>query len=111
MGAMNMTSGNDKITFFSRFEADILSGKKTITIRDKSESHFQAGQILCVFTNETDRLFAKIKVLSVSPIQFSELSESHAKQENMSLPELRQVIKAIYPDDEHFFVIKFELVD
>lgn len=111
MGTMNMMNGNDKITFFSRFEADIVSGKKTITIRDKSESHFQVGQILHVFTNETDRLFAKIKVLSVSPIQFSELSESHAMQENMSLPELRQVIKAIYPDDEHFFVIKFKLVD
>lgn len=111
MEAMNMMNSNDKITFFSRFEADILSGKKTITIRDESESHFQAGQILCVFTNETDRLFAKIKVLSVSPIQFSQLSESHAEQENMSLPELCQVIKEIYPNDDHFFVIKFELVD
>ena len=26
------------MTFFSRFENDILSGKKTITIRDKKES-------------------------------------------------------------------------
>lgn len=111
MGAMNIMNGNDKITFFSRFEVDILSGKKTITIRDKSESHFKVGQILCVFTNETDRLFAKIRILSVNPIQFSELSESHAMQENMSLSELRQVIKEIYPDDEHFFVIKFELVN
>jgi N4-acetylcytidine amidohydrolase len=28
------------ITFYQRFEADILAGRKTITIRDKSESHF-----------------------------------------------------------------------
>lgn len=112
MGIMKiMTTGNDKITFFSRFEADILSGKKTITIRDEAESHYQVGQTLCVFTNETDRLFAKIKVLSVNPILFSDLSESHAEQENMTLPYLRQVIKDIYPNDEHFFVIKFELVD
>ena len=26
------------ITFYQRFEADILAGRKTITIRDKSES-------------------------------------------------------------------------
>jgi len=30
------------ITFYQRFEADILAGHKTITIRDKSESHFKA---------------------------------------------------------------------
>lgn len=54
----------NKITFFSRFEADILSGKKTITIRDKSESYFQPNQELDVFTNETDRFFARIKVNS-----------------------------------------------
>ena len=34
------------ITFYQRFEADILAGRKTITIRDKSESHFKAGDIL-----------------------------------------------------------------
>jgi uncharacterized protein YqfB (UPF0267 family) len=28
------------ITFYRRFAADILSDKKTITIRDKTESHF-----------------------------------------------------------------------
>ncbi|STY64864.1 ASCH domain [Mannheimia haemolytica] len=83
----------EKITFFSRFEADILSGKKTITIRDKSESYFQPNQELAVFTNETDRFFANIKVLSVTPIVFDELNEQHAKQENMSLAELKQVIR------------------
>lgn len=93
----------EKITFFSRFEADILSGKKTITIRDKSESYFQPNQELAVFTNETDRFFANIKVLSVTPIVFDELNEQHAKQENMSLAELKQVIREIYPNDNAFF--------
>lgn len=36
------------ITFYQRFEADILAGRKIITIRDKSESHFKAGDILRV---------------------------------------------------------------
>ncbi|MDG6881168.1 ASCH domain [Phocoenobacter uteri] len=100
----------NKITFFTRFEQDILSGKKTITIRDHSESHFKPNQILDVFTNETDRFFAKIKVKSVTPILFDELNETHAKQENMSLDQLRDVIKDIYPNDNEFFVIEYQLV-
>ncbi|HDR1039935.1 TPA: ASCH domain-containing protein [Pasteurella multocida] len=102
---------SNKITFFTRFEADILAGRKTITIRDKSESSFQPNQILAVYTNETDRFFANIKVLSVTPIHFEALSEEHAQQENMMLPELRQVIKEIYPQEDCFWVIAFELVD
>lgn len=100
----------NKITFFTRFEQDILAGRKTITIRDKSESYFQPNQMLAVYTNETDRFFANIKVLSVTPIHFDDLSEQHAQQENMTLSELRQVIKDIYPQDEQFWVIEFELV-
>lgn len=105
-----MVTTMNKITFFSRFEADIVSGKKTITIRDKSESYFQAGQELSVFANETDRLFAHIRVLSVTPIQFEQLNDTYAKQENMTLAELKQVIKEIYPNDNDFFVIEFELI-
>ena len=36
------------ITFYQRFEADILAGRKMITIRDKSESNFKAGGIFYV---------------------------------------------------------------
>ncbi|WP_026313159.1 N(4)-acetylcytidine aminohydrolase [Actinobacillus capsulatus] len=100
----------NNITFFSRFEADILAGKKTITIRDKSESYFQPQQELKVFTNETNRFFAHIRVISVTPIHFEQLNEQHAKQENMSLAELKQVIRDIYPNDNDFFVIEFELI-
>ncbi len=100
----------NKITFFSRFEQDILSGKKTITIRDKSESYFKPDQILDVFTNETDRFFAKIQVISVTPILFEQLNEEHAIQENMTLEQLKSVIKDIYPNDNQFFVIKYKLL-
>ncbi|MGX2951425.1 N(4)-acetylcytidine aminohydrolase [Ursidibacter sp. B-7004-1] len=101
----------NKITFFSRFEADIVAGKKTITIRDKSESYFLPNQQLNVFTLETDRLFAKICVKSVTPITFEDLNDLHAKQENMSLDELKHIIRTIYPNEDHFFVIEFELID
>lgn len=104
---MNMMN---KITFFSRFEADIVSGKKSITIRDESEAYFQPNQVLQVFTNDTDRLFAQIRVLSVTPILFEELNEQHAQQENMSLTELKEVIRKIYPEIDRLFVIHFELI-
>ncbi|MBF3321055.1 ASCH domain-containing protein, partial [Leptospira borgpetersenii serovar Hardjo-bovis] len=34
------------ITFYTRFQQDILAGTKTITIRDESEAHFTPGQRL-----------------------------------------------------------------
>ena len=38
----------NNITFFQRFQDDILAGRKTITIRDAAESHFKAGDVLRV---------------------------------------------------------------
>jgi hypothetical protein len=95
------------ITFFSRFEPDILAGRKTITIRDASESHFQPGEVLRVSRNEDNVFFCQIEVLSVTPVRLSELTEQHAWQENMSLSELKQVIKEIYPGLDELFVITF----
>ena len=98
------------ITFYQRFKADILAGRKTITIRDKSESHFKAGDILRVGRFEDNQYFCTIEVLSVSPITLDELTEQHAEQENMSLVELREVIKTIYPNENEFFMINFHLL-
>ncbi|HHF1789846.1 TPA: N(4)-acetylcytidine aminohydrolase, partial [Haemophilus influenzae] len=98
---------SNDITFYQRFEADILAGRKTITIRDKSESHFKAGDILRVGRFEDNQYFCTIEVLSVSPITLDELTEQHAAQENMMLDELREVIQRIYPNDIRFYIIKF----
>ena len=101
---------SNDITFYQRFEADILAGRKTVTIRDKSESHFKAGDILRVGRFEDNQYFCTIEVLNVSPITIDELTEQHAKQENMSLVELREVIKTIYPNENEFFMINFHLL-
>ena len=50
-------------------------------------------------------------MLSISPITLDELTEQHAAQENMSLAELRKVIKAIYPSESEFWVINFKLIE
>ena len=47
----------NNITFYRHFEANILAGRKTITIRDKSESHFKVGDILRVGRFEDDQYF------------------------------------------------------
>ena len=42
------------ITFFQRFQDDILAGRKTITIRNADESHFKTGDVLRVGRYEDD---------------------------------------------------------
>ena len=97
------------ISFFQRFQDDILAGRKTITIRDKSESHFKAGDILRVGRFEDNQYFCTIEVLSVLPITLDELTEQHAIQENMSLAELKEVIRGIYPSENKFYIIHFKI--
>lgn len=99
-----------QMTFFSRFEEDILSGKKVITIRDESEKNYLPGSEVEVSTLEEGRWFCRIKILTVEPILFSKLNQFHAEQENMTLPELKQVIESIYPGVEHLYLIHFEKV-
>lgn len=48
-------------------------------------------------------------MLSVSPITLDKLTEQHAKQDNMGLEELKEVIREIYPSEEQFFIISFKL--
>ena len=98
------------ITFYQRFEADILAGLKTITIRDKSESHFKAGDILRVGRFEDNQYFCTIEVLSVLLITLDELTEQHAAQENMGLEELKEVIREIYSNQEKFYLINFKIL-
>ena len=104
---LRKTMQSNNITFYQRFEADILAGRKTITIRDKSESHFKAGDILRVGRFEDNQYFCTIEVLNVSPITLDKLTEQHAVQENMGLDELKEVIQDIYPIEELFYVIRF----
>lgn len=98
------------MTFFERFEADILSGKKTITIRDESESHYVPGTQVAVSTFETGRAFCHLQIISVEPILFDELTEFHAEQENMTLSVLKGVIQEIYPGIQQLYVVSYQLV-
>ena len=98
-------------TFFERFEADILSGKKTITIRDASEKDYAVNSIVQVSTYENNRWFCALKIKNVIAIDFNQLSDFHAKQENMTLLELKGVIHKIYPNVQSLYVISYEMVD
>ena len=104
-------SNDGKITFFERFEADILSGAKTITLRDESESYFSPGQVLSVSTFETGRHFCDIQVLRVEKITFDTLNPKHAEQENMTLEQLKAVITEIYGEIKILYLIEFQLMN
>ncbi|STP17998.1 putative cytoplasmic protein [Escherichia coli] len=67
--------------FFQRFQDDILAGRKTITIRDESESHFKTGDVLRVGRFEDDGYFCTIEVTATSTVTLDTLTEKHAKQE------------------------------
>lgn len=111
---MNMNASPPSVptemTFFARFESDILAGKKTITIRDKAESYYVPGTTVTVSTLEQGRVFCQVKILSVEAITFSELNDFHAQQENMTLETLKSVINEIYPNLHELFVIRYQLV-
>ncbi|WKZ90969.1 N(4)-acetylcytidine aminohydrolase [Chimaeribacter arupi] len=96
-------------TFYRRFEADILAGRKTITLRSGSDADVAPGDILQVSRLEDGVSFCRLRVLSVTPVAFSALDASHAQQENMTLPELKQVIGSIYPGIQHLTCIEFTL--
>ncbi|MFB0712546.1 N(4)-acetylcytidine aminohydrolase [Buttiauxella noackiae] len=98
------------ITFFQRFENDIVAGRKTITLRDSSESHFTPGQLLRVGRYEDDVYFCTIEVVSVTPVALDQLTDEHARQENMTLPELKEVIAEIYPGLNELYAIVFTRV-
>lgn len=98
------------MTFFSRFEPDILNGKKVITIRDASEKDYQPGSVVEVSTLEEGRWFCRLRILSVEPVSFSALTSYHAEQENMTLDELKQVISDIYPGVEELYVVHYQQV-
>jgi N4-acetylcytidine amidohydrolase len=99
-----------KITFYEFLVPSILSGKKTITIRDETESHFVPGTMVEVFTHETDIKICNIKIESVESILFDEINEFHAQQEFMDLSKLKKVIRDIYPNTEKLFVISYKLM-
>ncbi|HCI6527008.1 N(4)-acetylcytidine aminohydrolase [Klebsiella quasipneumoniae] len=96
------------ITFFQRFQEDILAGRKTITIRDAAESHFKPGDMLRVGRYEDDGYFCTIAVTATSTVTLDTLTDQHAQQENMTLGQLRQVISDIYPGENQFYVIEFK---
>ena len=98
----------NNITFFQRFQDDILAGRKTITLRDAAESHFKAGDVLRVGRYEDHGYFCTIRVVATSTVTLDTLSEWHAQQENMTLAQLREVIAEIYPEEKQFYVIEFE---
>jgi len=107
---MMTTPLTNKITFFEFLTPSVASGEKTITIRDKSESHYAVGSEVEVFTLETDQKVCNIKIESVTPLKFEDINEFHAQQEAMKLQPLKDLIQKIYPNTNELFMITYSLL-
>ncbi len=99
------------MTFWRRFAPDILSGKKTITIRDKHESAFAPGDVLRVGYDDDGQYFCTLVIECVTPTDISQLTQEHAHQENMTLAALHDVLAEIYPGETQFYVLAFHVRD
>lgn len=99
-----------KISFFEFLTPLITAGKKTITIRDKSESNYVPNTIVEVYNLEGGEYVCKIRIKSVNPLKFEEINEFHAEQESIELPKLKSLIRDIYPDIDDLYVIDFDLI-
>ena len=101
-----------KITFFTRLERQILSGKKTATIRDKSESQYYPGQVVEAFTHEDERKICRLEIVSVEHVNFDKLNRKHAKAENLPFVfMLKWILRKIYPAEKSLCFISFKVVD
>ena len=102
----------NKITFFTRLEHQILSDKKTATIRDKSESHYYPGQVVEAFTHEDERKICRLEIVSVEHVNFDKLNRKHAKAENLPFVfMLKWILRKIYPAEKNLCFISFKVVD
>ncbi|MEZ8704509.1 N(4)-acetylcytidine aminohydrolase [Vibrio cyclitrophicus] len=99
------------MTFFTRLERQILSGKKTATIRDKSESHYYPGQIVEAFTLEDERKICRLEIVDVENVEFEKLCRKHAKAENLPFVfMLKWLLRKIYPTESSLYFVSFKVV-
>lgn len=99
-----------EMTFFEFLTPLVASGRKTITIRDASENHYQPGSHVQVFTLESHTKVCDIIILAVEPLAFDDINEFHASQESLPLVELKQLIQTVYPNQQTLFMISFKLL-
>ena len=102
----------NKITLFTRLERQILSGKKTATIRDKSESHYYPGQVIEAFTHEDGRKICRLEIVGVEHVNVDTLNRKHAKAENLPFVFMfKWILRKIYPTEKSLCSISFKVVD
>jgi uncharacterized protein YqfB (UPF0267 family) len=85
--------------------------KRQLQFEMKRKVILLPNSIMQVSTYENKRWFCALKIKGVHAITFSQLSNFHAKQENMTLSELKCVIQKIYPNVKRLYVISYEIFD
>ena len=99
-----------QIKFFDDLLPAVISGQKTITIRSLSGLKYLPGSCVQVISQTTGLCVCEIKIISVEAILFSQINDSHARREQMTLTDLKNLIAQIYPDTKQLSLISFKLL-
>ncbi|WP_127560344.1 ASCH domain-containing protein [Saccharospirillum alexandrii] len=97
--------------FSRKLKSQILSGKKTGTVRNKADSDYHSGQELDALLDEDGSKICRIRIISIEPVQYSELKRQHAKAEYLPFVfMLKWIVRRIYPGENELFFIRFKVL-
>ncbi|WP_227003707.1 ASCH domain-containing protein [Reinekea forsetii] len=101
----------EQISFFGRLAPLILSGRKTATVRSRSEGCYKPGQKLEAVTNEELEFICLIEISDVETISINELSRFHARSEGFLFAfQLKNAIRKIYLTETELVFVRYRVV-
>ena len=106
----NFLTSINQLSFLDELLPAVQRGEKTITIRSQAGLKFQPGKRVQVVSHTTGQAVCEIEITAVEAIRFQDISESHARSEQMSLAALKELIAKIYPNTKQLSVISFTLI-
>lgn len=99
------------LRFKKKFEKDILSGRKTTTIRRYSK--LKAGEIVKLEIG--GRIVGEAKIKKVTKKEFKDLTVDDALNDGFkSLNDLKKTLRLLYGkiyEDDNLYIIKFKLLN
>ncbi|PXK99509.1 ASCH domain-containing protein [Klebsiella variicola] len=96
------------LPFFSVFRRTSLPGAKRLLSAMRRNRILNRVTSCALGAMKMTAIFCTIAVTATSTVTLDTLTEQHAQQENMTLEQLRQVIREIYPAEDRFYVIEFK---
>lgn len=98
-----------QLSFFKRLEKQLLSGKKTATIRSVQEGDYQVGQSVDACRHEDGGFICRLTIRAIEPVSLDSLTRVHAQAENLPFVFLlKRILRRLYNEDEALVCLWFE---